>query len=65
MLKVLFISIGLVLVIEGLLYFFLANKLDLISSIIKNLNPKKIKNFSLSIVFLGFCLIYFTIRTYN
>ena len=41
MLKVLFISIGLVLVIEGLLYFFLANKLDLISSIIKNLNPKK------------------------
>ena len=59
MLKVLFISIGLVLVIEGLLYFFLANKLDLISSIIKNLNPIFEKNFVLSGLNLAFLGYYF------
>jgi len=64
MLEIMVISIGLVLVIEGVLYFILANKLNLLLSFIKNLNPNRVKNISLTMVFIGFCLIYFIIRRY-
>ncbi len=65
MLEVFVISIGLVLVIEGTLYFFLANNLNFLISRLKELNPKTIKNFSLIMALIGLCLIYFTIRIYE
>ena len=64
MLEVMVISIGLVLVIEGTIYFLFADKLDYLLSIIKNFNARKIKTISLLIVFFGLCLIYFTFKYY-
>ena len=63
--EILIISIGLVLVIEGLLYFMLASKLLKIMELIKNTDPQKIKTFSLIIALVGICLIYFTFRFYG
>ena len=62
MLDIFFISIGLVLIIEGLIYFFLANRIKTMIYLLSNINPKRIKNFSLMMVFIGFCLIYYIIR---
>ncbi len=64
MLDIIIISIGLVLIIEGLLYFTLANKLDLVISTLSSMNPQKIKKISFILVFIGLCLIYFIIRPY-
>ena len=64
MLDIIIISIGLVLIIEGLLYFTLANKLDLVISALSSMNPQKIKKISIILVFIGLCLIYFIIRPY-
>ena len=63
--EILIISIGLVLVAEGIIYFFLADKLEHLINILKNTNPKKIKTISLSISFFGLCLIYFTFSYYG
>ena len=65
MLEILIISIGLVLVIEGLFYFLIADKINLLLEILKNINVQKIKNVSLAIIFLGVCLIYFTFKLYG
>ena len=65
MLEIIFISISLVLIIEGTIYFFIANKIHSVVEILKDIEPKKIKNISLIMVFTGFCLIYFIIRTYK
>ncbi len=65
MLEMLTISIGLVLVIEGILYFIIADRLNQIISILENFNSKKIKILSLSMIIIGFCLIYFTFRFYR
>ena len=64
MFDLLIISIGLVLIIEGSLYFLLANKINLVINILQDINPKKIKNISVAVVFIGFCLIYLIIRPY-
>ena len=64
MFDVIIIGIGLVLILEGLLYFTVANKIDLVISILSSMRPQKIKNISLILVFIGLCLIYFTIRQY-
>ena len=64
MFDVIIIGIGLMLIVEGLLYFTIANKLDLVISILSSMRPQKIKNISLILVFTGLCLIYFTIRPY-
>tara|TARA_B100000674_G_C37728036_1_gene862984 strand:- start:649 stop:855 length:207 start_codon:yes stop_codon:yes gene_type:complete len=65
MIKVLFISIGLVLVIEGILYFILAENLENLLKAIKRFDKQKIKTFSLSIALTGLCLIYFTFKFYG
>jgi len=65
MFEILVISIGLVLVIEGIVYFALANKLNLLLTIINDIKPQKIKTISLSIILIGICLIYFTFRYYK
>ena len=61
MFKTIVISIGLVLVIEGVMYFFLANKLNYLIQLLEKINPRKIKSISLTSVFFGLCLIYFTL----
>ena len=63
--EIVIISIGLVLVIEGLIYFMLASKLPIIMELIKNIDPQTIKTFSLVIALVGICLIYFTFRFYG
>ena len=65
MLEVLIVSIGIVLVIEGLLYFILADRIDYLIKLLKNFNKQKIKTISLSVALLGLCLIYFTFKVYN
>ena len=65
MLEVLIVSIGIVLVIEGLLYFILADRIDYFIKVLKNFNKQKIKTISLSVALLGLCLIYFTFKVYN
>ena len=65
MFEILVISIGLVLVIEGIIYFVLANKLKLLLTIINDMHPQKIKTISLSIILIGICLIYFTFKYYK
>tara|TARA_B100000427_G_scaffold142373_1_gene118578 strand:+ start:208 stop:411 length:204 start_codon:yes stop_codon:yes gene_type:complete len=65
MLKLILLSIGLVLVFEGLLYYFLANRINSLIEQIKKFNPQSIKTFSIIMVALGTCLIYFTFRLYG
>ena len=65
MLEVIIISIGFVLVVEGAIYFLFADKLDYLISLLRSVDTKKIKKVSLMIIFIGFCLIYFTFRNYN
>ena len=64
MLEILIISIGLVLVAEGLMCLLLANKIEDLVNLLTNLNPKKIQTISLSMIVLGLCLIYFTFKYY-
>ena len=65
MYETLIISIGLVLIIEGILYFFLANNLNKLLNILSAINPKTIKNISAFCALIGLCLIYFTFKYYD
>ena len=65
MLKLILLGIGLVLVFEGLLYYFLANRINSLIEQIKKFDPQSIKTFSIIMVALGTCLIYFTFRLYG
>ena len=65
MFEVLIISIGLVLVIEGMLYYLFADKIDSLIDMLKSINKQKIKTFGLGAAFVGICLIYFTIKSYG
>ena len=65
MFEIIIISIGLVLVIEGILYFILASRLNLLLEMLKKIDVQKIKTISLFLALLGICLIYFTFRFYG
>jgi len=65
MLKFILFGIGFVLLFEGLVYFFFANKIINILQIISVYNTEKIKLFSTLMVLLGVCLIYFTFKYYE
>ncbi len=65
MFEVLLISIGLVLIVEGMLYFFLANNSKKYLDMLSLINPQTIKNISLFFALLGLCLIYFTFKYYD
>ena len=65
MLKLVLLSIGLLLVVEGLLYFFLAGKLNYLLELLSNIDPQKIKTISLIMVVVGSSLIYITLRFYR
>ena len=65
MLEVLLTSIGLVMIVEGVLYFFLANNLNKLFKILITINPQTIKNISALSALIGLCLIYFTFKYYD
>ena len=64
MLKIFLLSIGLVLVFEGLLYFLFAGNMLKYLEQISRIDPQKIKTISVFAVGIGVCLIYFTLRFY-
>jgi len=65
MIKLLLLSIGIFLIIEGILYFFLAENLKLLLDQIKKVDPQKIKTISLIMVAIGACLIYIILKFYG
>tara|TARA_B100000029_G_scaffold480261_1_gene528117 strand:+ start:150 stop:353 length:204 start_codon:yes stop_codon:yes gene_type:complete len=65
MLKFVLLAIGLILIFEGLVYFFFASKINLILKMIESYSADKIKFFSTLSVLFGSILIYFTFRIYE
>ncbi len=65
MFELFLLSVGLVLIFEGLLYYFMAGRLNLILDKLNDFDPQIIKTFSIIIIVIGTCLIYFTLRFYR
>ena len=65
MLKLLLLSIGIFLILEGVLYFFLAGNLQSLLDQISKVDPQKIKTISLIMIVIGSCLIYIILRFYE
>jgi uncharacterized protein YjeT (DUF2065 family) len=65
MLKLILLGIGLLLLFEGILYFFLAGNLFNLLDKIRKVYPQKIKTISLIMIIIGACLIYFTLSFYG
>ena len=65
MFKLILLGIGLLLFFEGILYFFLAGKLNAILDQLRKVDPQKIKTISLIMTIIGASLIYFTFRFYG
>ena len=65
MLKILLLSIGLLLVFEGLIYFIFARNMNNYIDQLKKIDPYIIKTISTICVGVGFCLIYFIFRFYE
>jgi len=58
-------GVGLLLLFEGVLYFFLAGNLNTLLDQLSKVEPQKIKTISLIMTIIGACLIYFTLRFYG
>ena len=65
MIKFILFGIGFFLILEGLIYFFLAKSIKNFFLIISNYKHETIRTFSSVFIILGLCLIYFTIKTYE
>ena len=65
MLKLFLLGIGLFLLFEGILYFFLSDNLNTLLDQLRKVDPQKIKTIFLIMTVLGACLIYFTLRFYG
>ena len=65
MFKLFLLGIGLLLLFEGILYFFLSDNLNTLLDQLRKVDPQKIKTISLIMTVLGVCLIYFTLRFYG
>ena len=65
MLKIFLVSIGILLVFEGLIYFIFAGNMIKFLEKISKLDPQLLKTISTLAIGLGFCLIYFTLRFYS
>ena len=65
MFKLLLLGVGLLLLFEGILYFFLAGNLIILLDQLRKVDPQKIKTISLIMTIIGACLIYFTLRFYG
>ena len=62
MLELFFLSLGILLIIEGAIYFLFPNKMKNLAKIFLQTENSKIKNVALFSFFLGFCLIYFNFK---
>ena len=65
MFKLFLLGVGLLLLFEGILYFFLAGKLNNLLDQLRKVDPQKIQTISLIMTIIGACLIYFTFRFYG
>tara|TARA_B110000014_G_scaffold49597_1_gene32925 strand:+ start:135 stop:338 length:204 start_codon:yes stop_codon:yes gene_type:complete len=65
MFKLFLLGVGLLLLFEGILYFFLAGNLNTFLDQLRKVDPQKIKTISLIMTIIGACLIYFTFRFYG
>tara|TARA_B100000686_G_C16793576_1_gene980538 strand:+ start:3068 stop:3271 length:204 start_codon:yes stop_codon:yes gene_type:complete len=65
MLKFILLVVGLILVFEGLIYFFLASKIKFILKMVETFSVDKIKFVSTLIVIIGSCIVYFTFWIYE
>ena len=65
MFKLFLLGVGLLLLFEGILYFFLAGNLSTLLDQLRKVDPQKIKTISLIMTIIGACLIYFTLRFYG
>ena len=65
MFKLFLLGIGLLLLFEGILYFFLSDNLNTLLDQLRKVDPQKIKTISLIMTILGACLIYFALRFYG
>ena len=65
MFKLFLLGVGLLLLFEGILYFFLANNFNTLLDQLRKVDPQKIKTISLIMTIIGACLIYFTFRFYG
>ena len=65
MLKLFLLGVGLLLLFEGFLYYFLAGNLNTLLDQLRKVDPQKIKTISLIMTIIGACLIYFTFRFYG
>ena len=65
MFKILLLSIGLMLVFEGLIYFCFAKNMNKYFEQLKKVDPYIIKTISTICIGIGVCLIYFILRFYE
>ena len=65
MLKLIFLGIGFILLFEGIIYFLLARKINIMLEIINSYEQEKIQFISSILIILGLCIIYFTFRNYE
>ena len=65
MFKLFLLGLGLLLLFEGILYFFLAGNLNTLLDQLRKVDPQNIKTISLIMIIIGACLIYFTLRFYG
>ena len=65
MLKCVLLSIGLLFVFEGLVYFILSNRINLLIDTFKSLEPQKIRFFSGISIITGLTFIYLTLKFFS
>ena len=65
MIKFILLGMGFALLIEGLIYFLFAKQVKNLFEVISSYDPEKIRSFSIILVIIGLCLIYFTFKFYE
>ena len=65
MLKFILLGMGFALLIEGLIYFLFAKQVRNMFEAIRTYESEKIRSFSVIIIIIGLCLIYFTFKFYE
>ena len=65
MLKFILLGMGFALLIEGLIYFLFAKQVKNMFEAIRSYEPEKIRSFSIIVIIIGLCLIYFTFKFYE
>ena len=64
MLKILFLSLGIMLLFEGLLYTLFPNQMKKMMQMALLIDNQKIRNIAIFFSIIGFVIIYYNIREY-